>query len=49
MGKKKVNPTPSSNDIKQDLLDLIANNVDDKEKQNQVFALIFNKVKDFIK
>ena len=49
MGKKKVNPTPSTNDIKKDLLDLIANNVDDKEKQNQVFALIFNKVKDFIK
>ena len=49
MGKQKVKSTPSTNDIKHDLLDLISNNVDDKEKQNQLFALIFDKVKGYIK
>ena len=49
MGKPKVKSTPSTNDIKHDLLDLISNNVDDKEKQNQIFALIFDKVKGYIK
>ena len=49
MGKPKVKPTPSTNDIKHDLLDLISNNVDGQEKQNKIFALIFDKVKNYIK
>ena len=49
MGKQKLKPKSSTNDIKNDLLDLINNNVDDNEKKNIIFGLIFDKVKDYIK
>ena len=48
MGKPNLKTKPSTIEIKHNLQNLIANNIDSKERQKQLLDLLYNKIKSYI-